>query len=247
MRQLDQSGEGTQAFLSALIELNQHLGDPEMLDGVLQRVAAGAHAVIPGGDTVGITVHGTDGYGTAAMAGAPGMTLDEAQYVSDTGPCLEAHRLNHVVEVPDMEHASKWPEYRQAALDAGFHSSLSLPLTVDMQKLGALNIYSRTKGDFGPDVRAVAETFAGQAAMAMANVAVVRRLQELVAQLSEALDSRDVLGQAKGILMAQHKITANEAFAMLVEHSQRTGVKVRELAQDFVLVGDLNALGTRAQ
>jgi GAF domain-containing protein len=230
-----------QTVLEALVDLHRHLDDSATLGETLQQVAVRAHGALPSCDTAAITVYVDGEYRTAAMAGTPAQSLDDAQYESDTGPCLDAHRTGQVVEVPDLERAGRWPEFRAAALEHGFASSMSLPLVVGPSRHGALNLYSTRLGPLEEPMAQLAETFARKASVAVANVVTFSKLRDTVDQLSQALDARDQIGQAKGILMARHKITADEAFQMLVDTSNRANIKVREIVKDVIATGELGA------
>ena len=228
------------AVASAIVDLHRHLDDSVSLDETLQQVAERAHRVISAADTAAITVYAGGEYRTAAMAGHPAQALDDAQYESDTGPCLDAHRSGKIVAVPEIERASRWPEFRAAALANGVASSISLPLVIASNRLGALNLYCTAPGPLDPEVATLAATFAEKASVAVANVVSYRRLRDNVDQLSEALDRRDRIGQAKGILMLQHKIDADAAFGLLVSASNRANVKLRDIVEDVIATGQLD-------
>ena len=113
-------------------------------------------------------------------------------------------------------------------------STLSLPLVVAGDGLGALNIYSRQPGAFSDAGQAVGAAFASYAAVALANARVYWRTQRLAGQLQEALSTRGVIEQAKGILIAEQGCTADEAFRLLVRASQRRHEKLHDVAAGIV-------------
>jgi len=212
------------------------------VDDALREVAEGAHAAIPGVSSAAITIVEKERFRTAAMAGDPAQALDDAQYSSGDGPCLTAIRENHRVEVPDIAE-SEWLEFRIAAASNGFRSSLSLPLSAGDTQIGALNLYSRRLDPLTEPEAQAADTLATAGGAAAANLLALRRLQEMVVQLGEALESRDVIGQAKGIVMAHRKISATAAFELLVTASQHRNMKVREIAIEITETGSLDSLG----
>jgi hypothetical protein len=116
---------------------------------------------------------------------------------------------------------------------------LCVPLVVKDEAVGVLNLYSKTAGGFSDDDREMAALFSEQAAVACANAAVYWQRVSLTEQLREALESRDVIGQAKGILMVRRGCNADAAFELLRLRSQRRNVKLREVAAEVVYVGDL--------
>src|SRR5207249_1730813 len=126
--------------------------------------------------------------------------VDEHQYGADEGPCLEAMRMQHTVRV-DLFDGARWKRFAPAALAAGVRSALSLPLVAGEDATGALNLYGTRPAAFAGS-EAVGETFARQAAITLANATAFYRAADLAANLALALEHRDVIGQAKGILMA---------------------------------------------
>ncbi|MCU1354184.1 MAG: hypothetical protein JWM05_3393 [Acidimicrobiales bacterium] len=219
-------------LLDAFADLNRHLEDCPPLDVTLQRVVEIAQATQLGTGEIGIAIFDHGEFRDAPGSGPAAIEVDEAQFASDTGPGLEAHRLGHVVEVPDMQRASKWPEFRQAALGQGFGSSLSVPLSIGPRRMGVLNSYRGEVAAYSPEVSALAVRLAHQAALALAHIVSFRRLDALVGQLEEALESRDVIGQAKGMLMAQRHIDAEQAHALLVASSRERNLKLRKVADE---------------
>jgi hypothetical protein len=96
---------------------------------------------------------------------------------------------------------------------------------------GALNIYSRRPGALAPDAHEPALLLATHASLALTSTAAVTRADLVTAQLHQAIESRDVIGQAKGILMARRGISADEAFAELRRASQNLNIKLADLAR----------------
>jgi hypothetical protein len=120
-----------------------------------------------------------------------------------------------------------------AILEQGISSSLSLPLLALDEAVGALNLYSRDHAGFASS-EAVGEVFAARAAVTMANAAAYYRATELVGHLSLALDHRDVIAQAKGILMAKEGVSSDEAFDILRRASQRANRKLYDIATEII-------------
>jgi GAF domain-containing protein len=139
-----------------------------------------------------------------------------------------------MIYTDDLLEEDRWPTYRTRALGHGVRSSLSLPLTVNGDAVGALNLFSMTPHMFGPDVRARAAAFADQAAAAVGLGMRHARQAELSDQLQQALASRAVIDQAMGIVMAQQRCSADDAFAVLRRISQDTNRRVWDVAADLV-------------
>jgi GAF domain-containing protein len=172
---------------------------------------------------------------TAAFTGEAAIALDERQYEADHGPCLHAARSSDVVVVPDTSADDRWPQYASAAAARGVRSSLSVPLPVRRQvTAGALNFYATDAAAFSDDVIELAQTFAGQAAVAITNAELFHATSTLAEQMQQAMASRAVIEQAKGILMRERRCSADDAFAVLVRLSQEGHQKLRDVAQRIV-------------
>jgi AmiR/NasT family two-component response regulator len=113
-------------------------------------------------------------------------------------------------------------------------SYLSAPLHVDEEFAGSLNLYSERAHGFGDLDEAILRLYTTAAAAAIANTRRYTQARDLATQLGQALDSRAVIDQARGILMATHGIDAERAFALLAKESQNTNVKLREVAARLV-------------
>jgi GAF domain-containing protein len=163
------------------------------------------------------------------------LEADRAQYDTGLGPCVEAARDGEVHQIPDMEQDHRWEVFSNKSVELGWHSSLSLPLRVEARSIGALNLYARDANRFREEDVEVGSLFASRAAVGIAQADLLRRSRELVEQLKTALQSRDVIGQAKGILMEREGIDSDQAFQMLITASQRANVKLRDVAEELVL------------
>ena len=218
----------------AFAELGRIVLAEDPLDSILNRVAELAKRLIPGAAETSVTlIHGRDAT-TAAYTAEVALRLDEAQYAGDIGPCLEAARDGREVLVRDIADEARWPSYAEAAVDAGMRSSLSMPLPVQQQVIGALNIYGEGAGAFDDQSVEVARTFAGYAAIALANAQMFAATAALAEQMKQAMESRAVIEQAKGILMGQRRCTVDEAFDILRDISQRSNRKLRDVAEALV-------------
>jgi GAF domain-containing protein len=139
-----------------------------------------------------------------------------------------------VVRVRDMSTEDRWGPYPALAAQVGVRSSLSLPLLVEDRSRGALNLYSTRPGAFDTADEDVAARWAGQAAGALAVALRIAASDDRVEQLRGGLDTRTVIGQAIGLLMAQERCTAEQAFGLLRVASQRRNVKLRDVAAQMV-------------
>jgi transcriptional regulator with GAF, ATPase, and Fis domain len=165
--------------------------------------------------------------------------VDQAQYDEDDGPCLAAYRLNQVIRVDDCSAvADRWPVFSKVAADEGVKSTLSIPLVAAEKPFGAFNLYARDGYAFSNRDESDASLFATQAAVVLANAGAYWGAFDLAEGLRNAMESRATIEQAKGMLMANRRCNAEAAFQMLVNASQRSNVKLRDLADKIVASSD---------
>ncbi|MGI9119771.1 MAG: GAF and ANTAR domain-containing protein [Acidimicrobiales bacterium] len=194
------------------------------VQATLERMVRLAVETIEGCDHAGISyVEGRRITTPAASDEIPGK-VDAIQYEVDEGPCLDAIREHEMFQTDDLTLERRWPRFSQRVVrETGVVSMLSFRLFVDEDTLGGLNLHSKKKAAFDADDRAVGSVFAAHAAIALS--AAVKQQQ-----LEEAVQTRDVIGQAKGILMARQSLTAEQAFDILRRASQRLNIKLKEVA-----------------
>lgn len=172
------------------------------------------------------------------------LDLDKLQYEAGEGPCLDAISDHEVVYTEDLSGDPRWPNLASLASDTEVRSVLSLRLGSD-DTMGSLNLYSRVRGAYGSVELAQGRIFATHSALALeARTALDRTVKALeleqtrLQKLQTALISRDLIGQAKGVLMHRDHITADRAFHELRVASQRLNIKLREVAQRVVDTGE---------
>ncbi|TCK24628.1 GAF and ANTAR domain-containing protein [Pseudonocardia endophytica] len=201
-------------------------------DAALQSIVVGALQAIPAAAGASITLLDRRG---AITTHAPSTELvaeiDQVQAQIGEGPCIDAARdeegpQSGVTDADDLATDPPWPRFAEKALAAGMHAVLSFQL-VTGSSAGALNLYSTTAHGFAPADHLIGGLFADQAAVALAGA---RRVDHL----SQALRTRDVIGQAKGILMERFRLDDPQAFEMLVSASQDTNLKLHDVAEWMV-------------
>ena len=212
------------ALLAGGGDLNAFLGD-------LVRLAA---RQTPSAHACGLTLARRSGAVTVACTDELARRADERQYQVDDGPCLQAMREGVVVRVADMTTDGRWGPYPSMATQVGVRSSLSLPLVVQDRSRGALNLYSTTPGAFTDADEDVATRWAAQAAGALTVALRIADGDDRAEQLLGGMDTRTTIGQAVGLVMAQERCSAEEAFRLLTLASQRRNVKLREVAAGVV-------------
>lgn len=199
---------------------------------MLKIVVSLAHAAIAGVDGASVSVAGSGGFETAAATSVEIEDADKAQYASGHGPCVSATNGGETINVELAATVERWPEFAQKAVSVGYRSVLSTPLAVGGRSVGALNLYSRRTGRFVEAQERAAAVFARQAAVVLAGAGVVGAA--LHVQLSEAVVTRDVVGWATGILIAERSCTPDEAFDVLRRSSKESGRQLADVAREVV-------------
>jgi GAF domain-containing protein len=209
------------------------LATPTMTD-LLDELARLAAGVLTPPGSCGITLSQDHDALTIASSDSLAAQLDEVQYGQGDGPCLETLRTGETVAIADTATEHRWGSYPAHALGYGVRSSLSLPLAVNGDCRGALNLYATTTEAFGPEQRERAHIFAVQASTALTLAHRQAQQTQLTEQLREALATRAVIDQALGIVMAQQICGPDIAFAILRTTSQNQNRKLRGVAADIV-------------
>jgi GAF domain-containing protein len=222
------------AASDAFAELDNTSNGQQPLAAVLTRTAELAKAVLGVAMEASVTVIDAEEATTPAFTAQVAIDLDETQYALGYGPCLAAAEAGQLVSIPDMTTEERWPQFTQAASGRGVASTLSIPLPVQRQMIGALNMYSTETAAFTDNATALAERFGAYAAAAIANTHLYLSTAELAEQMAAALASRAAIEQAKGILMGQRHCDADEAFNILVGLSQTSHRKLRDVATALI-------------
>jgi len=164
------------------------------------------------------------------------LAADELQYEQGHGPCMDAGRGGVVLRIDDMRTEERWPDYvAHVRAETPVRSSLSVPLPYQGATIGALNIYSSQPAAFAsPESLSAGLDAAEFIAVAVANADAHWKLGEQARNMRLAMDSRAVIEQAKGVLMAQRHVNAEQAFEILREASQRYNRKLRDIAMGIV-------------
>jgi GAF domain-containing protein len=234
MADIPREAGATTRLTESLTELTNLLLATPSVDALLDDLARLASGVTTLAASCGITFRRNGDPVTAAASSALAADVDEVQYAQGDGPCLEAMRTRQVVTVSDLASEHRWGAYPTHAMSYGVRSSLSLPLSVDGDDDGAINLYATVPDAFGDAPRLAGELFAGQATAALTIARRMVRQAELTGQLRDALASRSVIDQALGILMEQERCDAGQAFDLLRSASQNRNRKLRDVAADIV-------------
>lgn len=224
---------GWNELAEKLSDLARSLQDEKGLEPTLDAIVLSAADTVPGADEASISeVRRRRAVLTSAATGALARAVDQAQYETGQGPCLDTLYEQQTLRLSDICSEPRWPAFCTRAGELGVRSMLAVQLYVEGDNLGALNLHSRQVDAFSDESEQVALMFAAHAAVAISSA----RAQE---QMETAVDSRDLIGQAKGILIERYKISGHDAFRLLVVASQTTNIKLYEVADFLVRTGAL--------
>lgn len=164
--------------------------------------------------------------------------LEATEEAHQEGPCVDAFQDGNVVVVPRLaDQAEKWPAWSKQANELGIHAVLGVPLCVNEQPLGAMNLYSDEEREWPEAEIRIAKVLCDMAASYVVNASELDEARRVAEQLREALDSRIVIEQAKGVIAAEQHITVEEAFVVLRTHARSHGASLRSVAQGVVQLG----------
>ena len=193
------------------------------VDTTLRAIVKAAVDYVTGAEHAGISLVDRGRISTVAPTSGIVETIDQLQYDLREGPSIDAIAEHQTYRVGNVGDETRWPSFGPAAAENGIHSLLSYRLFVTDRTLGALNLYSSRADAFDRQTEEDGRLFATHAAIALVGA-------QREAQLSVAIENRDVISTAKGILMERHDLDAASAFRMLVEASQSSNVKLNQSA-----------------
>jgi len=222
-------------------ETAQTLFSADSVHDTLAVVVTLAVSTIEGCDFAGIFLVEDGVITTSVHADVVVTEIDTLQQRSGEGPCLDAiaHRVSIYAE--DLGEDPRWPQFGPEAVTRGVRSLLALPLSGN--HAGALNLYGTYPLAFGVVDRARGLFLASLAGLALSSVRTHEEEARLAGNLRTALRTRELIGQAQGILIERERITADQAFEILRRASQHLNRKLREVAQDLVDTGELPDTG----
>jgi transcriptional regulator with GAF, ATPase, and Fis domain len=206
----------------------------ESFNSTLQSVVDLACAGVRGCSMAGITLLDRSGPLTAVATSLTAAAVDAIQYRVNAGPCLDSYRRQVINRIDSTDTDERWPEFALNAAAAGVHSTLSFPLVVNGDGIGALNLYAADQSAFDERDERAGAVFATHAAVTLANARAFWRTDDLRRSLETALETRGIVDQAKGIVMARDRCNANDAFDSIRREAQRGNFTVQHLAQQIV-------------
>lgn len=227
------STTGQDELADLLSELARSLEDDEGLEDTLKGIVEAAVVTVPGAQHASISqVRRGREVQTLAATGELPRTIDRAQYETGEGPCLDSLWHEQTVRLSDLRTETRWPDFIKRARELGTGSMLAVQLFVTVDGLGALNLSSEKVSAFDDESEHIGILFAAHASVAMSN----ERDQH---DLRAAVRTREVIGQAQGVLMERFKLPATAAFRLLVRASQDTNRKLYDIADELSRTGQL--------
>ncbi|MET8763175.1 GAF and ANTAR domain-containing protein [Lentzea sp. NPDC004782] len=216
-------GGGFRELAETLSDVARTLQAERDVGATLRAIVQAAIDHIPSAQHAGISLIADGAIRTVEPTGQIVEVIDELQYDLREGPCVDAITEHRTFRVGDVGTEPRWPAFGPAAARNGIHSLLSYRLFVTNRTLGALNLYSSHVDAFDERTEQDGQLFATHAAIALIGA-------QREAQLGTAVERRDIIATAKGILMERHDVDTASAFRMLVETSQSTNVKLHQVA-----------------
>ncbi len=222
------SGQRPQVF-SLMSQLAKASGTPADRDETLALTTRAAQDAIPGADYVSVSVKDAEGkFQTLAPTGEVSLWVDQLQYELGEGPCLDAAGGEPIVHCRDLRTDPRWPHYAPRVVrEFGIGSQVAYEMYSGDMTFGGLNLYSRQPNAFDEEALSIAELFASQGALALGHAATVT-------QLTEALASRKLIGQAIGLVMERYELDEHRAFQFLARVSMTGNLKLRVVAEEIV-------------
>ncbi len=212
---------------SAMIGMIDGSAQDAVLEDTLRSITESAVELIDGVDFADVLLLDDGRARSVAPTFPAAVDLDAAQVALQQGPCLEAANSGAIVRSPDMSIESRWPKFAAAAVASGVRGMVSYQLIPRHNATGALNMFSHRPLLLDPPTEA-----AGALLATLATVALMTAVKK--EQFETALESRDVIGQAKGILMNHYQVDATQAFDWLKKLSQNANTPLRMIAQQVI-------------
>ena len=222
-----------------LSTLARSLKNQPDLQATLDAVVRAAVDTVPGAVGASISeIRGRREVRTLAATGELPRAVDHAQLECGEGPCLDSLYDHRTIRLSDLDAEQRWPRFVIRARELGVGSMLSVQLFVDSENLGALSLLSLQPSAFDAESEYVGVLFASHASVAMSG-------ERAIEHLRAAMSTRELIGQAQGILMERFKITGEAAFQLLMLASQDSNRKLRDIADELVSTGQLPETVTR--
>jgi transcriptional regulator with GAF, ATPase, and Fis domain len=220
----------------ALSDVARSLEAEPDLHHTVEGIAAAVTDTVSGAEDAGVSLWEGKSLRTVAATSDLVEQVNNLEHELNEGPCLDALHMRRTYRIDDMSHERRWPRFAAAAQAHGIQSMLGYRLFTNGRTLGSLDLYSTQPSAFDAEAEIVGELFAAHAAIALLGSTQHSEWQA-------ALNSRDDIGMAKGILMNRDGLTDDQAFHVLVSASQHANMKVHDVAKWLVAQTNNTARG----
>lgn len=223
----------------SLSEIFVEVADTLVTDFDLQEFLhnlAGRTATVSGVDAAGLLLADQhERLRFMAASSEPAKLLELFQLQNREGPCLDSFRTREAVVVADLEEAqSRWPLFARRALDSGFHSVHAIPMRLNDQAIGALNLFGESNVPLSESDTRIVQALADVATIAILQERAITRAETLNEQLQSALNSRIVIEQAKGAIAQSQGVGVDAAFGLLRGYARAHGRRLGDVARMVV-------------
>lgn len=206
----------------------------DVVEGALRLVVALAQAAVAGADGVSVSLQRHGRLATVAATDQTVLDMDADQYATGEGPCVDASVQGRWFHTESLDQETRWPAFTPRARELGIEAILSSPLVVEERPVGALNIYSRTAAAFSDKDQELAAIFASEASIILRGAGADVSDDQLSVRLQEALESRQIIARAEGVVMEREGISADDAYHLLVTFSRSDNQPLIQRAADVV-------------
>ncbi len=208
--------------------------DDDVVDGALRLVVALARATVAGADGVSVSLQRQGRLTTVAASDQTILDMDAGQYATGEGPCVDASVEGRWFHVESLDQETRWPAFTPRAQTLGINAILSHPLLAEDQPVGALNIYSRTQSAFSAKEQELASIFASETSTILRDAGAAVSDDQLSEQVRKALETRQIIARAEGVIMEREAVSAEDAYTELRTSSQRENQPLRDRAAGIV-------------
>jgi transcriptional regulator with GAF, ATPase, and Fis domain len=223
--------QGERELAEAFAEISRVLLAEPGVQRTLERMCQWLVATVEGCDHSVVTLVEDHHMSSRASSDEVGPAVDAIQFEVDEGPCVEAIREHATLQADDLATETRWPKFSRRACEAtGVRSMLAFRLVLSEETLGSLNLYSKRPNAFNDESVVVGTIFATHAAVALRSAQDKERL----AHLRELVETRELIAQAKGILMGRQGISSEAASDILCRGAERLKIELRELARRVI-------------
>ena len=224
----------TADLAAALGQMSQVLLAAQTASSAVDLVGLLAVETIPHTIGAGVTLIDANGRRSRAATHSLVEKADLLQYELGAGPCLTAWRDKTAVRIDDVEAEARWPQWSAAVASLGIRAMVSVPLISGAGSLGAIKVYSNQMAAYNAETERILAMFADQASVLLANTQTVADARLLSGKLTGALDERDVIAQATGILIARGAVDVEAGFIVLLGIAQRRKTTIHDVARRIV-------------